>query len=123
MENTPDIILATALEAKTELNNKEVPVKEELDKDEQAAIFINQAHKEFRRLAFALADRKKHSVSRVLEAVLFEPLEEVPLQGKQEEALFAICKDVLYNKGVVLQYAFEQIEKKKGEINDNQNEK
>lgn len=87
-----------------------------LDETEQAAGFINLMHKEFRRISFSLADRKKHSVSRVLEAVLFEPLEKVELFGKQEQELFDICQQVLYNKGIVLNYAFDRMEQiKKGE--------
>ena len=90
-----------------------------IDPTENAAYFINAAHKEFKKLAYALADRKKHSVSRVLEAVLFEPLEKVELLGKQEQELFAICQQVMYNKGIVLEYAFKRMEElKKGELNE-----
>jgi len=54
----------------------------------------------------------------VLEAVLFEPLEKVELLGKHEQELFAICQEVMYNKGKVLQYAFNRMETlKKGETN------
>jgi hypothetical protein len=100
---------------------KEVPVdddKKPIDEVEAAAYFINQAHTEFRRLAFALADRKKHSVSRVLEAVLFEPLEKIELLGKHEQELFEICQQVMYNKGKVLQYAFKRIEDKKEKVDE-----
>jgi hypothetical protein len=97
---------------------------ESSDETEQAALFINSAHKEFRRLTFALADRKKHSVSRVLEAVLFEPLEQVELLGKQEQQLFDICQQVMYNKGKVMRYAYDRMEQiKQGEKVDEQSEK
>lgn len=96
------------------------PVEKELDETEKAALFINQAHKKFRGLAYGLA-RKKNAVARVLEAVLFEPLEEVKLIGKQEEQLFEICRHVLHSKGIVMKYAFEKAEarhiKKEGENN------
>jgi len=103
---------------------EEVDKKEEtIDPIEEAAFFINMAHKQFRKLAFALADRKRHSVSRVLEAVLFEPLEQVKLQGKHEEELFAICQQIMYNKGKVLQYAFKQIDDKQLQGDTNEQEK
>lgn len=93
----------------------------QLDEHEEAAYFINTAHKEFKRLAFALADRKKHSVSRVLEAVLFEPLEKTDLFGKDEQELFAICQQIMYNKGKVMEYAFERMkQKKQGELNESE---
>jgi len=92
--------------------------QKKVDETEEAAFFINQAHKEFRNLAYGVA-RKKNSVARVLEAVLFEPLEEVKLQGKAEEQLFAFCQEIMQNKGKVLRYAFERAEKiKKGEPTD-----
>jgi hypothetical protein len=116
-----DNILKIALEAKEQMVNEKVPEvqPEPLDEDEQAAMFLNSAHKDFRRVAFALADRKKHSVSRVLEAVLFEPLEEVKLQGKAEKELFDLCKKIMYAKGKVLTYAYNRIqESKKEQVNE-----
>lgn len=93
--------------------NEPTITQPEFDESEKSAIFINRAHKDFRRMVFAIADRKKHSVSRVLEAVLFEPLEEVELLGKQEEQLFDLCQQVMYHKGVVFKYVDEKIQKDK----------
>jgi hypothetical protein len=116
------------LEAKEQLvkqqDNPETSINEPIDEHEDAAYFINQAHSEFKKLAYALADRKKHSVSRVLEAVLFEPLERVSLFGKHEQELFAICQQIMYNKGKVLEYAFNKHMEtiKKGETNERKKE-
>lgn len=88
-------------------------VKQNLDQDEQSAIFINQAHKQFRKLCYELANRKKRSIPRVLEAVLFEPLEEVKLNGKEEEQLLDLCLKIMYHKTIIFEYAQKQIDKKK----------
>lgn len=96
-------------------------VKEELSEADQAAMFLYNASRDFKNIVFSLADRKKHSVARVLEAVLFEPLETVQLFGKDEEHLFAICKQIMYNKGKVLEYTMEEI-KKRG-VNNESTEK
>ena len=79
-----------------------------LDEVEQSAMFISQSHKTFRKLVYALAKRKKLAPVRVLEAVLFEPLEQIKLSGKEEEQLFDLCQAVMYHKGKVLNYAFER---------------
>lgn len=79
-----------------------------LDEVEQAAMFINQSHQSFRKLVYALAKRKKLAPVRVLEAVLFEPLEKIELVGKEEEQLFDLCQAVMYHKGKVLNYVFER---------------
>lgn len=83
-----------------------------LDPDEAAAYFVHEAHTQFRKLCYALAERKKRSVSRVLEAVIFEPLEKVELFGNEEQELFALCQQIMYNKGVVLQFAMKRFEDK-----------
>jgi hypothetical protein len=108
------------LEAKDQLKAQgEAQPEEKIDPTEEAAYFINEAHKAFKKLSYALADRKRHSMSRVLEAVLFEPLEEVELFGKEEKEMLDLCNQILYNKGVVLRYAYERIEsKKQGENNE-----
>jgi hypothetical protein len=93
--------------------------EEQLDPVEASAYFIHEAHKEFRRLSFSLANKKKHSVSRVLEAVLFEPLEGIELLGKGEQELFDICQEIMYHKGVVLKYAADRAANKlKGESSE-----
>jgi len=95
-------------------------VVDTIDKEEQSALFINQAHKQFKMVAYGLSDRKKRAVARVLESVLFEPLEQVELIGKDEKELFAICQKVMYHKGIVLNYAFNKAKTKleKGETNE-----
>ena len=92
-----------------------------LDEVEQSALFINQAAKKFRSIGYNLAQRKKRAAIRVLEAVLFEPLEEVKLSGKEEQELFDLCQAVMYHKGKVLNYAFERAGeklKKEGDTNE-----
>lgn len=96
----------------------------EFDTDEMAAIFINQAHKQFKKLGYEIANRKKRSVVRVLEAVLFEPLEQVELLGKEEKQLFDLCQKVMYHKGILLKYAHEKFNKtKQGEELNEHSEK
>lgn len=93
--------------------------EKELDETEKAALFIHNAHKQFRSLAYAVA-RKKNAVARVLEAVLFEPLEEVKLIGKQEEQLFEICRHIMKNKGIVMEYTFERAKTRQKGVKDNE---
>lgn len=89
------------------------------DKYEDSAFFIHQSRENFRKLVYKLADRKKRAVVRVLEAVLFEPLESIELTGKEENELFDICQAVMYHKGIVLEYAMKRFElKKQGEVKD-----
>lgn len=90
-------------------------VKEELTEEDKAAMFLYQASRDFKNIVSSLANRKKKSVGRVLEAVLFEPLERVDLLGKDEKELFAICQQIMYNKGKILKYTMDQMEK--GAIN------
>lgn len=94
----------------------EVPESQEeelQDEYENSAIFLMEASDRFRKLTYALADRKKRAVTRVLEAVLFEPLEEVELVGKEEKQLFDICQAIMYHKGKMLEYAVKRTELKK----------
>lgn len=88
-----------------------------LDPVEAAAYFLNQAHQGFNRLTYGLSKRKKHALGRVLQAVLFEPLEPVPLFGKAEEELFAICQEVMRNKGIIMNDAIERFKKQEGVTN------
>lgn len=121
-----DLTMETVLKAKEDMNNTilEAPVEAQdddktvvLDKDEEAAYFLHLAHKEFR--LRVLAGRKKQTVSRILEAVLFEPFEKVQLFGKEEEDLFALCNKVMYAKDVVFKYAQKRAEElKKGETSE-----
>jgi hypothetical protein len=119
----PKTLPEEVLAAKSQLATQEHPETKKADPTEESAYFINEAHKVFKKLAYALADRKKHSVSRVLEAVLFEPLEEVELFGKEEKEMLELCKQIMYNKGIVLEYAYNRIESnKQGEKNESTKE-
>lgn len=75
---------------------------------EESAQFIHLLHSRFRKMGYALSNRKKRALTRVLEAVLFEPLHEIKLDGKAEKDLFDICQQVLYHKDVLKSYAIEQ---------------
>lgn len=101
-----------------QLELKEENPVEELDTDEQAARIFNLAHKNFKKLTYPLAERKRKALGRVLEAVLFEPLEAVELHGVEEKRLFDLCKEILYNKGIIIQFALKQKEKEQGEQNE-----
>lgn len=96
---------------------KPVEKEEELTVEDKAAMFLYQASRDFKNIVSSLASRKKNSVGRVLEAVLFEPLERVDLLGKDEQQLFAICQQIMYNKGVILNYTMEEMKKKEGQVN------
>ena len=95
--------------------------KHELDHYEESAKFIKLFHSQFRKMSYKLANRKKRAVVRVLEAMLFEPFEEVQLIGKEEKELFAICHKVMYHKNKVMEYAVKR--KQKAELEkENSNE-
>lgn len=100
----------------SEKTTQEKQTNPEFDQDEMSAIFINQAHKQFKKIGYEVANRKKRAAVRVLEAVLFEPLEKVELLGIEEKQLFDLCQKVMYHKGILLKYAHERINKiKQGE--------
>ena len=124
MQEDAKVLLEKVLNAKDTLKAQqpveEVKDKESIDPVEASAYFIHLAHQDFKRLAYGLANTKKRALARVLEAVLFEPLEKIELFGKVEEDLFALCQEILYNKGNVLQYAFKRIDKKQGEMNESE---
>jgi hypothetical protein len=119
MENNNTLIDAPETSTDVPENGPGGPKKGDVDPVESSAFFIHQAHQQFKSLAYGLANRKKRAIARVLEAVLFEPLEKVELTGKDEQQLFEICQQVMYNKGIVLKYSFERASKKvKGELNE-----
>lgn len=91
--------------------------KPELNSIEQAALLIHEANKNFGTIVHNLAQRKKQALGRVLQAVLFEPLEEVKLFGKEEEELYSLCKNILFNKGLIMNYTIEKQRTKQGETN------
>lgn len=88
------------------------PEEKPLTEDEASAYFVHQAHQDFKRLAYQLAERMKRAPARVLEAVLFEPLEEVELISKAESELFDLAQQVMYHKGIILRKATELADEK-----------
>lgn len=113
--------LSVIKEASVKVTEEQSKILEKLDdnteltEEDKAAMFLYQASRDFKNIVSTLANRKKKSVGRVLEAVLFEPLERVDLLGKDEKELFAICQQIMYNKGKILKYTMDQMEK--GAIN------
>jgi len=90
--------------------------KAKLDKVEESALQIKALAGTFRQMGYSLSNRKKRAVVRVLEAVLFEPLEDVQLMGKAEKDLLAICNQIMYHKNKLAAYAVERkLEQDKGE--------
>lgn len=85
----------------------------ELDEFEQAGVMFNHLSKVFRKKGYALAGRKKRAFVRILESLLFEPLEEVKLEGKEEEELLDLCNEILYHKLKIKEYALMQTEEEK----------
>ena len=79
--------------------------KEDFDEYEQSAIMFNNYSKVFRKQLYKLASRKKKAASRVLEAMLFSPLEEVELQGKEEQELLDLCSRIVYHKMKIIEFA------------------
>lgn len=79
--------------------------KPELDEYEQSAAMFNMLSKRFRGMCYDLTTRKKRAVSRVLEALLFEPLEEIELSGKEEKELLDLSRQIIYHKMKIHEYA------------------
>ena len=92
------------------------------DKVEESAQYLKVMSTQFKRAAYALGDRKKRSLARVLEAVLFEPLEEVKLYGAEEQKMLDLCKQILYHKNTVSAYALERHMKDEENKQENSNE-
>lgn len=85
----------------TEDDRKEI----ETDKYEESALIFNALHGQFRQIGYQLAKRKKKAPIRVLEAILFMPLEEVSLVGAEEKELFDLCHKIMYHKNKITEYA------------------
>lgn len=96
-----------ALDAVEEIQEKSTEQKE-LDEYEQSAQMFHILHSQFRRMSYALANRKKRAVARVLEAAMFEPLEKVELLGKEEQELFAITQQIMYHKNKIAEYVVKR---------------
>lgn len=84
----------------------------ENDEVELSAKTIHILFQHFRKVGYKLADRKKKAPIRVLEALLFDGLEDVELVGKEELNLLDIAKQIMYHKGVLIEYA---LTRKQGE--------
>lgn len=96
-------------------------VKAELTEAEQAYLYLNQASKEFKSVAYQLAEKKKKGVARVLESVLFDPFIDVELLGKDEEMLLAFCRNILYYRDIAIKDVIAKNPEKfnsKGEVNE-----
>jgi len=90
--------------------------QQEVDTFEESAKFIKLLHGQFRSISYNLANRKKRGIARVLEAVMFEPLEDVKLLGKDEKELLDICNQIMYHKNKVTEFAIKRrMEAEKGE--------
>lgn len=95
----------------SEVINAPEEEKPEIDEYEQSAAMFHHLSLNFRRNVYQLANRKKRAPVRVLEAILFNPLEEVKLLGKEEKNLFDLCTQIIYHKAKIMEYV--QIEKQK----------
>lgn len=92
----------------------------EVDQYEDSARYIKLFHGQFRQMGYALANRKKKAPIRVLEAVMFTPLEDVELLGKEERELFDICQKIMYHKNKITEFAIKRRmeAEKKGDNNN-----
>ena len=72
----------------------------------------------FRKLGYKLADRKKKAPIRVLEALLFDGLEDVELTGKEEENLLDISRQIMHHKEILLMAAIQIKQQKEEEKNE-----
>lgn len=89
------------------------PEKTELDEFEQSAAMFHLLAKRFRQIGYRLAERKKKAPIRVLEALLFAPLEDVKVLGAEEEKLIDLCNQILYHKMKINEYALNKSMKQK----------
>lgn len=95
------------IEQKTEAE-KGKPV---VDEYEQAGIAFNQHYKIYKQVAYNM--RKKKSVVRVLEHILFSPAIDVELFGQEEKDLLAICANVFKNKIKLMEYTAQRMAEEK----------
>lgn len=93
--------------------------KPELDEYEQSAVMFKHLSSVFRKQVYALASRKKRAPVRVLEAIIFQPLEPVELVGKEEKNLLDLCSNIIYHKSKLIEYAQLKKEQKNNNEGDN----
>lgn len=79
--------------------------KEDYDEYEYSAMMFRGLSEKFRKIGYKLAERKKKAPIRVLEAFMFQPLETVELVGKEEENLLDLCRQIMYHKMKINEYA------------------
>ena len=84
------------------------PEEQELDEYEQSAQAFHFLSMQFRKMGYALANRKKRAAIRVLEAALFRPLEDVKLMGKEEEELYQVAMQIMYHKNKIAEYSLKR---------------
>ena len=102
-------------EVKEDTVEQEAQELMEVDEVETSAKTVHLLFGAFRQLGYRLAERKKKAPIRVLEAFLFEGLEDIQLNGKEEQNLLDICKQLVYHKNILINYALENREQKKQE--------
>lgn len=104
------------------LEDKKEKMKKELDKYEESAAMFHHLSQIFRKKVYELANRKKRAPVRVLEAMLFQPIEEVTLNGKEENNLLDLCSQIIYHKSMLMEYVNvrkeERENNKEGELNE-----
>lgn len=115
-------IATNAIKELNSVNEAEVQTQQEekLDEFENAALMFNVLSQQFRQNGYKLAQRKKRSAVRVLEALLFSPLEEVELIGKEETDLLQLCHQIMYYKMKINEYAIMRSEAREKENQSNE---
>lgn len=104
MTEPNDKLVEGMIPEETETKKQEAQV----DEYEQSAQMFHILHSQFRKMGYSLANRKKRAAIRVLEAVLFRPLEDVKVVGKEEQELVDIALQVMYHKNKIAEYAVKQ---------------
>lgn len=110
-DKVKELISAGMKQLETQQEN--VPEKTELDEYEQSAVMFHMLSKQFRQIGYRLAERKKKAPIRVLEVLLFAPLEDVKVLGAEEEKLVDLCNQILYHKMKINEYALNRSMKQK----------
>lgn len=99
-------LIDKAIKAKGDLDKK--PTPKDIDEYEQSAQYISVLFSQFKKFGYDLANRKKRSPIRVLEAFIFGGLHEVKLHGKDEKDLLALCQQVVYHKNNLVEYMLKR---------------
>lgn len=110
----PEDVQLKSLEQQVVENTKEESIEDQAEKS--AATFYHM-HQNFKRIGYQLAERKKKSPIRILEAFLFEPLHEVKVYGKEEQLLLDMARELMYHKNKIMEYGLQKLQKEKEETN------